>query len=622
MKRPVRILLTVVAVIAVIVCVFCILFIVQYVRGKSVSDKLGSDVRSGQVVEPLAPQDDGKYMAINVDFDSLHDVNPEIYAWIEVPGTNINYAVVQSAADDLFYDDHGVDRSYYSGGSIFSQRYNTTTFQDPVTVLYGHNRQSQTMFAQVNNFADAEFFAKNQKIIVYTPDKVYEYTIFAAYPHSSEHLLLCHDFTDPQQFADYFASLGEAINANYRRDLFPQAGDRVLTLSTCYRQNRMQRFLVQGVLTETYDVINEEKPMEQEKQEAPVQGKKKRLSTPLLIFIILMAVTLTLCAVVAGIWLHGRSSLRNQGAAPTDTPDDTQQLDSYTVLHDGKYYRYKDHMVNLLLIGVDSDNKPAAPLPYGSDNQADVILVAALDTDANRMTLISVSRDTMCDIAVLDQNGQVSGAAHTQLALSYSNGDGLYESCRLCQEAVSQLFYGLQFDGCAAFYMGGIGRLNDAVGGVTVSVLDDYPFTDVPNGWNMYPGQDVTLTGRQARLYIQARRGDATGNEDRMKRQKQYMLALISQAKDRVAASPASVVPLYNAVSDYVLTDLDLGKLSYLATQAAGMSFSGDMLRVTGDAVLGQGNRVELTVDQQALYDLILDVFYEEIPAPTDTAGE
>ena len=269
--------------------------------------------------------------------------------------------------------------------------------------------------------------------------------------------------------------------------------------------------------------------MEQEKQEAPVQGKKKRLSTPLLIFIILMAVTAVLCAIVAGIWLHGRSSLRNGGSAPTVTPGGTEQLDSYTVLHDGKYYRYKDHMVNLLLIGVDSDDKPAAPLPYGSDNQADVILVAALDTDANRMTLISVSRDTMCDIAVLDQNGQVSGAAHTQLALSYSNGDGLYESCRLCQEAVSQLFYGLQFDGCAAFYMGGIGRLNDAVGGVTVSVLDDYPFTNVPGGWNMYPGQNVTLTGQQARLYIQCRRGDATGNEDRMQRQKQYMLALIGQ---------------------------------------------------------------------------------------------
>lgn len=60
--------------------------------------------------------------------------------------------------------------------------------------------------------------------------------------------------------------------------------------------------------------------MEQEKQEAPVQGKKKRLSTPLLIFIILMAVTAVLCAIVAGIWLHGRSSLRNGGSAPTVTP--------------------------------------------------------------------------------------------------------------------------------------------------------------------------------------------------------------------------------------------------------------------------------------------------------------
>ena len=327
--------------------------------------------------------------------------------------------------------------------------------------------------------------------------------------------------------------------------------------------------------------------MEQEKQEAPVQGKKKRLSTPLLIFIILMAVTAVLCTIVAGIWLHGRSSLRNGGSAPTVTPGGTEQLDSYTVLHDGKYYRYKEHMVNLLLIGVDSDNKPAAPLPYGSDNQADVILVAALDTDANKMTLISVSRDTMCDIGVPDDTGEISGVAHTQLALSFSNGDGLYESCRLCREAVSQ--------------------------------LDDYPFTNVPGGWNMYPGQNVTLTGQQARLYIQCRRGDATGNEDRMQRQKQYMLALIGQAKARVASSPASVLPLYNAVSDYVLTDLDLGKLTYLATQAAGMSFSGDMLRVTGQAALGDGNRVELTVDQEALYDLILDVFYDEIPAPAQT---
>ena len=76
MKRPVRILLTVVAVIAVIVCIFCILFIVQYVRGKSLSDKLGESFTSGVVVKPRDPADDGRYMTIDVDFDSLHDINP------------------------------------------------------------------------------------------------------------------------------------------------------------------------------------------------------------------------------------------------------------------------------------------------------------------------------------------------------------------------------------------------------------------------------------------------------------------------------------------------------------------------------------------------------------------
>ena len=67
--------------------------------------------------------------------------------------------------------------------------------------------------------------------------------------------MLCYDFDDPQQFSDYFASLTDNVNANYRRELFPEFGDKVLTLSTCYKQNRMQRYLVQGVLAEQYTVL-------------------------------------------------------------------------------------------------------------------------------------------------------------------------------------------------------------------------------------------------------------------------------------------------------------------------------------------------------------------------------
>ena len=339
---------------------------------------------------------------------------------------------------------------------------------------------------------------------------------------------------------------------------------------------------------------------------------RKRLSTPLLLFLILMIVTLLLCAAVLAVWLHGRSVMRSKIVTPPSIGQSGEVLDSHTILHDGKYYRYREGLINLLLLGVDSDTKPAEPLPYGNNNQADVILLASLDTQAQTMTLISVSRDTMCDIAVLDEDGQPQGAAHAQLALSYAYGDGLYESCELSREAISNLFSGLQIDGYAAFYMGGIGDLNDAVGGVTVTVADDYPFTHIPACGNMYAGRDVKLTGKQARFYIQCREMTTDGNENRMRRQKQYLLALISQAREIVAANPTKVLNLYNSLSPYLLTDLDVSEISYLATTAAQMQFSGDILRVTGESVLGDGDHMELTVDEDALYQLILDVFYEE----------
>ena len=174
MKRPVRILLTVVAVIAVIVCVFCILFIVQYVRGKSVSDKLGSGVRSGQVVEPLDPQDDGKYMAINVDFDSLHDVNPEIYAWIEVPGTNINYPVVQTNNNSKYLNTL-FDGTANASGAIFLDSDDTAPgMVDQQTTIYGHHMNDGSMFNVISRTTDQATFDSMEYVYYITCDATYK----------------------------------------------------------------------------------------------------------------------------------------------------------------------------------------------------------------------------------------------------------------------------------------------------------------------------------------------------------------------------------------------------------------------------------------------------------------
>ena len=342
------------------------------------------------------------------------------------------------------------------------------------------------------------------------------------------------------------------------------------------------------------------------------QKKRKKLPLALLLFIILMAVTLLLCATVFGIWLHGRSVLRSRTVkAPAIDQSDNAQLDSYTIYRDGKYYRYKDGMVNLLLMGVDADEKFSQPQAYGGDYQADVILLAALDTVNNQMTLISVSRDTMCDIAILEDDRHQHGVAHAQIALSYAYGDGLTVSCELCREAVSTLFHGLEIDGYGAFFLGGVGKLNDALGGVTVTVPEGLP--NIPAFYGMTAGSTVTLTGDQARAFIQWREENAAGNDGRMQRQKQFLLSAISQMRQQIKSNPASVLRLYNTVSDYVLTDLDLSHIVYLATETASMGFSWDILRVpTGEGTVSAQNHLELPVDEEGLNDLILSVFYEE----------
>lgn len=275
MKRTTKILLTAVAAAAAVVCIVCCLLIFQYIRGGQLNDEVeqlkdaqGEPIQLVPVVpeverpsqKPAQDQEEDRHpdWYIPVNFDALAGINEDIYAWIDIPGTPVSYAVVQSPTDDLFYNNHAVDKSYYSGGSIYSQRYNTKDFQDPVTVLYGHNRTTDTMFAPVNSYAGKDFFDAHQDIYLYTPDTVYQYEIFAAYPHSSEHLLLNHDFTDEGDFTAYFEKLADGIDANFRRELFPGFGDRVLTLSTCYKSNRMQRYLVQGVLTMEYSIVRQE----------------------------------------------------------------------------------------------------------------------------------------------------------------------------------------------------------------------------------------------------------------------------------------------------------------------------------------------------------------------------
>lgn len=103
---------------------------------------------------------------VRVDFDSLKSQNPDIYAWITIPGTDIDYPVLQKTDSedpyDNFYLDHTVDLTEGLPGAIYSQAVNHKDFMDSVTVLYGHNLKNGGMFSSLHKFENKDFFEENR----------------------------------------------------------------------------------------------------------------------------------------------------------------------------------------------------------------------------------------------------------------------------------------------------------------------------------------------------------------------------------------------------------------------------------------------------------------------------
>ena len=190
-----------------------------------------------------------------IDWDKLHETNADIYAWIYVPGTSVDYPVLQHPTDNEFYLMHNLDKSYGYPGVIYTEDYNSKDFTDPNTVLYGHNMDNSTMFSTLHKFSDPDMVETPHYIYIYTEDgRTLVYEIFAAYEYPSIHLLINFDVKNEYVYEQYLRNIsnmdltGTGV-ANIRHDITPDISDRIITLSTCTTDHdATERFLVVGVL--------------------------------------------------------------------------------------------------------------------------------------------------------------------------------------------------------------------------------------------------------------------------------------------------------------------------------------------------------------------------------------
>lgn len=252
----------------VLFCLFAILFVGAltygglYIHSQREREKVYQDMETEK--DPVETEEEKIQMTetediaqeetvkpdIPVDFEKLQKENPDIYAWITIPDTEIDYPVLQSESDDTYYLNHTVEKKKGLPGSIYSESQNRKDFSDPNTVLYGHNMKNGSMFAGLHKFSDEDYMTEHQKVIIYTPEHILTYKVFAAVVYDNRHILNCFDYSEISGKEEFLQSLKDSRNlSNIYIDTNIDEGDRLLTLSTC-NSNTEQRFIVEAVLTD------------------------------------------------------------------------------------------------------------------------------------------------------------------------------------------------------------------------------------------------------------------------------------------------------------------------------------------------------------------------------------
>ena len=236
-----------------------------------------------------------------------------------------------------------------------------------------------------------------------------------------------------------------------------------------------------------------------------------------------------------------------------DGSDAKVSSDPDVIWYNGKAYRYNHDLVTMLVMGIDqeSDTIEEKDDVSGESGQADTIFLMVMDKSKDEIKMISISRDTMTQIKTFDYKGNYLGKSKNHLGLAYSFGDGKVTSCQYMVDAVSNLFYGMPINGYVALNMNAVAMINDAVGGVQVTVLDDviYPEYDM----DLHQGDEVTLTGHQAYWYVRGRNENVFNSSSlRLERQKQFLTTFIAQAKNQAITNPSIAVDLYNTISKYI----------------------------------------------------------------------
>ncbi|MBQ8001181.1 MAG: LCP family protein [Ruminococcus sp.] len=314
-----------------------------------------------------------------------------------------------------------------------------------------------------------------------------------------------------------------------------------------------------------------------------------------------LAIILAVVLVISVALLILRTWENQQGNVPIATPVDN------TVTYNGQKYKAKN-VDTFLVMGLDKYEGDIDSDSYNNDQQADFLMLFVIDNKNSTCTAVHINRDTMADIPVLGIAGEKVGTVNKQLALAHTYGDGGMQSCRNTATAVSGVLPGVEIHDYISVTMDSVPVFNDLVGGVEVTVLDD--FTGIDD--TLVKGEVVTLRGVHSLNYVRTRYGlDDSSNSTRMQRQRQYINALVDKASQCVEADDTFIFDALETVSKYMVSNCSVTQLEHFFESISSYDFS-DIRYLEGENRMGE-TFMEFYPDEASTQQLIMELFYEPV---------
>ncbi len=277
----------------------------------------------------------------------------------------------------------------------------------------------------------------------------------------------------------------------------------------------------------------------------------------------------------------------------------------------GKHYRRNTYVKPILLLGIDNAGSMQEKKEYGYAGQCDAVFLLAQDTARNTVKLLIIPRDTMTEVLEENPDTGVIEPYTDHLSLSYCFGDGQAESCENTLHSVRKLLMNLDITEYMAIDTTVLAALNDAVGGVTVTIpTEGMEKVDPAFAY----GETITLHGEQAEHFIRYR--DTTVDNsalDRTRQHRQYITGFFAALKNASRSNSGIVSSLYEQAQGYMVTNMQ--KETYLKAALdvlqQGSLDDSNMLTLPGYGT-ATDTYDEYYAEDDSIPDILLDMFYRE----------